>query len=430
MDSPSVRKTRATILYATGALLFLALALVLMWALRAIIVPLLVGAFAAYIVIPIVAWMERKGLNRNVAILLLFAVLFSTVFLAVRQVRVLLPDDQEKLSLRIRIQYKINEHYASLMELDEALRKGNAMYTLLGKDLDPLVLRLNLWLFPDREEREQLAKSRDPSLTVPPISDQVFQHYVANAQTVRKLQQRAAGEGEEAGQGAASPAAAGEAARNTGGMLHTVGEIASLWIVTPFVFLFLLLDNGKAKRALIGIVPNRFFEVTLNLVHDLDQAIGGYVRGTLLECALVGVTYAACLLLLGFDVQWALLISLITGIANAIPFIGPLFGLGLGLAYALMAERVHSLLPFVNAGNLWIWVVASVVLAKGLDDGVFQPVVLGRAVNLHPVVVITAIIGGELLFGVAGMLFAIPAIVVFKVLVTSTLRQLKAYYFI
>lgn len=430
MDSPSVRKTRATIIYATGALLSFALAVALMWALRAIIVPLLVGAFAAYIVIPVVAWMERKGLHRNVAILLLFAVLFTTLFLAVRQVGALLPDDQEKLSLRIRIQYKVNQHYASLMGLDETLSKGNAMYTLLGKDLDPLVLRLNLWLFPDREERDRLAKSRDPSLASPTVSDQVFQYYVANAQTVRKLQERAAGEGEDTGQIASPPSPSEEPVHNPTGVLHAVGEIASLWIVTPFVFLFLLLDNGKAKRALIRMVPNRFFEVTLNLVHDVDQAIGGYVRGTLLECALVGITYLVCLLLLGFDVQWALLISLFTGIANAIPFIGPLFGLGLGLAYALMAEQVPSILPFVNAGNLWIWVVVSVALAKGLDDGVYQPVVLGRAVHLHPIVVITAVIGGEILFGVAGMLFAIPTIVVFKVLVTSTLRQLKAYYFI
>lgn len=430
MDSPSVRKTRATILYATGALLLVALAVVLVWALRAIIVPLLVGAFAAYIVIPIVNWMERRGLNRNIAILLLFAVLFTSLFFAVRQVQALLPDDQEKLALRIRIQYKINENYAKLMGLDETLLKGNTVYSLLGKDVDPLVERINLALFPDKEERVLLAKSREPSANPPAVSDQVFQYYVANAQTMRKLLERAAGESEDLGQPPPAAGVPAELARNPTGVLHAVGEIASLWIVTPFVFLFLLLDNGESKRALIRIVPNRFFEVSLNLVHDVDQAIGGYVRGTLLECALVGATYLACLLLIGFDVQWALLISLVTGLANAIPFIGPLFGLAMGMAYALMAEKVHALLPFVNPGNLWVWVLGSVALAKGLDDGVFQPIVLGRAVHLHPVVVITAIIGGEILFGVAGMLFAIPTIVVFKVLVTSTLKQLKAYYFI
>jgi len=429
MDSPSVRKTRATVLYATGALLLLALTLLLVWALRAIIVPLLVGAAAAYIAIPIVNFMERGGLNRIVGILVLFSVLFVTVFLAARQVESLLPDDQERLNLRIRIQYKIDENYARLMGLDESLRKGNAVYSVLGKDLDPLMARLNTSLFPDQEERDVLVKSRDPSLNPPPVSDEVFQMYVVNAQVMRKMMERAAVEGETAGENPAPAASAAQPAHG-GGVLHTVGELASLWIVTPFVFLFLLLDNGESKRALIRIVPNRFFEMTLNLLHDVDQAIGRYVRGTLLECALVGFTYLVCLLLIGFDVQWALLISLVTGIANAIPFVGPLFGLAMGMAYALMADQVHSLLPFVNAGNLWVWVLASVVLAKGLDDGVFQPIVLGRAVHLHPVVVITAIIGGEILFGVAGMLFAIPAIVVFKVLVTSTLRQLKAYYFI
>jgi predicted PurR-regulated permease PerM len=429
MDTPSVRKTRATILYATGALLLLALALLLIWALRAIIVPLLVGAAAAYIMIPVVNFMERRGLNRVVGILVLFSILFVTVFLLARQVGSLLPDDQEKLNLRIRIQYKLNENYAHLMGLDESLRKGNTMYSLLGKDLDPLMERVNTSLFPDQEERDLLVKSRDPSLNPPPVSDEVFQMYVVNAQFMRRILERTAVEGDAAG-GTPAPVPAPVQPAHAGGMLRSVGELASLWIVTPFVFLFALLDNGDTKRALIRIVPNRFFEMTLNLSHDVDQAIGSYVRGTLLECALVSVTYLVCLLVIGFSVQWALLISLVTGIANAIPFIGPLFGLAMGMAYALMADKAHSLLPFVNAGNLWVWVLVSVVLAKGLDDGVYQPIVLGRAVHLHPIVVITAIIGGEILFGVAGMLFAIPAIVVFKVLVTSTLRQLQAYYFI
>jgi hypothetical protein len=341
----------------------------------------------------------------------------------------LLPDDQEQLNLRIRIQYKLNENYAHLMGLDESLRKGNTMYSLLGKDLDPLMERVNTSLFPDQEERDLLVKSRDPSLNPPPVSDEVFRMYVVNAQFMRRILERTAVEGDAAG-GTPAPVPAPAQPAHAGGMLRSVGELASLWIVTPFVFLFLLLDNGESKRALIRIVPNRFFEMTLNLSHDVDQAIGSYVRGTLLECALVSVTYLVCLLVIGFSVQWALLISLVTGIANAIPFIGPLFGLAMGMAYALMADKVHSLLPFVDAGNLWVWVLVSVVLAKGLDDGVYQPIVLGRAVHLHPIVVITAIIGGEILFGVAGMLFAIPAIVVFKVLVTSTLRQLQAYYFI
>jgi predicted PurR-regulated permease PerM len=429
MDSPSVRKTRANILYGTGALLFVALAVGLVWALRAIIVPLLVGALAAYIVIPVVNFMERRGLNRNVAILLLFGVLFVTVFLAVRQVEGLLPDDQQKLILRIRIEYKINQNYARIMGLDDTLRKGNTIYSLLGQDLDPLITRFNVSMFPDQEEREALARSRESGVNPQVVTDDVFQLYVANAETMRKLLQREAGDAQSPAEGNPQ-ATAPQDAPHSGGMLHTVGEIASLWIVTPFVFLFLLLDNGQSKRTLIRAVPNRFFEMTLNLMHDVDQAIGSYVRGTLLECALVGITYLISLLVIGFDIQWALLISLVTGIANAIPFVGPLFGLAMGMAYALMADSVHPLFPFINTGNLWLCVLLSVGLAKALDDGVFQPVVLGRAVHLHPIVVTTAIIGGEILFGVAGMLFAIPAIVVFKVLVSSTLKQLKAYYFI
>ena len=432
MESASIRKTRATVINISGALLFLALAIFLLWSLRSIVLPILVGALCAYLCVPVLNFIERKGAPRNVAIGGLFAVLFLFLFFAARQVVGLLPDASQRLELRIRVEYKVNQSYKNLMGLDDSLRRGNSMYGLVGKQLDPLMDRLNLWLFPDKDERDQLLKSQEPGLNPPVVSDQVFQYYVANAQTIKKRQERALSEEEQStpGQPPIPETVVVPEATSGGGMLNAFKEIVSIWLVTPFVFLFLLLDNGESKRQLIRLVPNQLFELVLTLVHDVDRAIGGYVRGTLLECFVVGMCYLLGLLVLGVQVQWALAIALVTGLANAIPFVGPAVGLALGLAYSLMVEKVYSLVPLVDAANLWLWVLGLVVAVKLVDDMVFQPVVVGRAVHLHPLVVVTGAIGGSILFGIAGMLFAVPAIVVFKVLVTSTLKQLKAYYII
>ena len=98
-----------------------------------------------------------------------------------------------------------------------------------------------------------------------------------------------------------------------------------------------------------------------------------------------------------------------------------------GLAYALLAEDIHPLLPIVSSENFVIWVIAAVALAELLKNVVYEPVVLGGAVKLHPIVVVIGVLGGAILFGPVGMLLAIPTITVFTVFISSTVRQLKAY---
>jgi predicted PurR-regulated permease PerM len=65
-----------------------------------------------------------------------------------------------------------------------------------------------------------------------------------------------------------------------------------------------------------------------------------------------------------------------------------------------------------------------------VDNWVYQPLVLGKAVNLHPLVVVLGVTGGSAIFGFAGMLFSIPAIVILNVVLTTIVEQLKAYFII
>jgi predicted PurR-regulated permease PerM len=81
----------------------------------------------------------------------------------------------------------------------------------------------------------------------------------------------------------------------------------------------------------------------------------------------------------------------------------------------------------VSPENFALWVFVAVVLAQLLDNVVFEPVVLGSVVQLHPLLVVIGVVGGTILFGTVGMLLAIPAMTVFKVLVSSSARQLKVH---
>jgi predicted PurR-regulated permease PerM len=208
--------------------------------------------------------------------------------------------------------------------------------------------------------------------------------------------------------------------------LATLGKILSAWIIAPLVFLFLLSDTGEIKRGLLSAVPNALFEPSLRVLEDLDRALGSYLRGLFLECALLGLSVTVFLVIVGVSPRWAIAIGIFTSATDVIPYMGSAVALLGGLAYALLAEEIHPLLPMVNTGNFAIWVVAAVGLAEVLKN-VYEPIILGGAASLHPLVVLIGVVGGGMLFGIAGMLLAVPAITVFKVFVSSTRRQLKAY---
>src|SRR6476646_2676794 len=86
---------------------------------------------------------------------------------------------------------------------------------------------------------------------------------------------------------------------------------------------------------------------------------------------------------------------------NVVPYLGSAVALLGGLAYALLAHEIHSLLPMVTTDNLAIWVIAAVGLAELIKNAVYEPMVLGGAVKLHRLVVVIGAMGGAILFGLA-----------------------------
>ena len=174
-------------------------------------------------------------------------------------------------------------------------------------------------------------------------------------------------------------------------------------------------------------MANRYFELSLTVLDRLDDAIGNYLRGTLTECFLVGMTLTLGLTLLGIPLGIAVAIGVVSGLLNAIPFLGTAIALVIGLGYALIAENIRPLIPGLNPNDLALYVVILIIITHVLDDLVFQPFVLGSAVNVHPLVVVIAITGGSLIMGLWGMLFAIPTVVVVKTEVATFFRELNDY---
>ncbi len=410
-----------SVVAAAGAII----AAYLLWKLRSLIVPIVVSGLIAYICRPLVIYLERHRVPRGLAIWLLLVMFVLAALFIANRVRSIMPSEIGALEFRIRAMYKINEGYKNLMGLDQSLSKGNWIYRLAHGELDPIVDQTNRLLALTPEEHTQFLASRPPGPEAPAGSDHLLDYLRVNLQTLRVREPAALPE--TGAVSAAPPAVAKTPTPALKTPIATLGHILSTWIIAPLIFLFLLRDTGEIKRGLLRAVPNRLFEPALAVLADIDCALGDYMRGVFLECASLGLTVTLLLAIVGVTPRWAIAIGIFAGATNVIPYLGSAVALMGGLAYALLAEEIHSLLPMVNTENIMIWVIAAVGLAELLKNVFYEPLVLGGAVKLHPLAVIIGVVGGGILFDLAGVLLAIPMLTVFKVFVSSTARQLKAY---
>jgi len=433
-EENQLRQSRAKIFYSTATVFALLAVVYLLWALRAMIMPLMIGVIMAYICLPLIGYLKGKVFSRFWAVIFLSAIFCLLLFTTINVASRVIPDQKEELELQVRIRYKINEKFDRMMDIGKPGKNGNLFYTIFGKELEPLRTTLDSALRLSDKERKLFTIFRySPGMyRFAPVNDRYWGYYQANRLRDRKEAEILA-EAQQQDNKSKLPAPNSnqpEESKIHGSLLLLIFNAVSLWLITPLVFLTLLFDDGKLKRQIVQMVPNRYFEVTLTVFDKINEALGLYLRGTAIECFLVATSFSLCLSLVGLEMQWAAAIGFIAGLANAIPFLGPLIGLLVGLLYAILTEHISPLLPFVNESNLIVAIIASVALVQLADNAIFQPYVLGSAVQLHPLVVIVGVMGGAVIFGFAGMLLAIPAIMVIKVVITSMFRQLRAYYII
>lgn len=392
----------------------------LLFKLKALLLPIVVGALLAYLFRPVKDRFRVSWLPHELRVLLLFAGIGFIIFGAINQARKMIPGERQKLELKVRLKYKVNEKYQEIVGAKD--KHAGMVAGMITKEIGPAMDQLNRILDLDPDEADLFMKYRAGYKGQPPIEDRFYDYFQANQTTSAYTE---APPREVAGvQPAEIQAASPTSPDDSQGSLV---EELSIWILAPVIFIFLGFDNGQMRRYFIGLVPNRYFELSLTVLDMLDEAIGKYLRGQLLECSLVGLTLAVGLFLLGIPFPLALTIGFISGMANAIPFLGPAIGLVIALSYSLIAENITPLIPFLNSQDLAIYVLVLIGITHILDNIVYQPIVLGSAVNLHPLVVIIAIIGGSVLMGVWGMLLAIPTVVVLKTAVETLFEELKAY---
>ena len=192
-------------------------------------------------------------------------------------------------------------------------------------------------------------------------------------------------------------------------LLEILPQIAShlfmILFLVPFMTFILLKDAHDMRRSLLALVPNRYFEVIYSVMSKILDGMGGFVAARIFEALLImGIVTIPCLIL---GIPYAFLLGFFVGATNAIPYLGPLLGAIPGVLLALLDPTMPNQLLYVSL----IYLSANVV-----DMVLIFPLVVAKIVNLHPLIVIISVILGSQLFGILGMIIAVPLTSIFKIL--------------
>lgn len=199
-------------------------------------------------------------------------------------------------------------------------------------------------------------------------------------------------------------------------LLTSIVSIAAALLIVPFITFFLLKDSKKILQGILQIMPNKTFEMSYWVLKKVSLQLGLFVRAWIFDATFVGVMIGVGFFIIGLPN--AMPLGVIAGLGHLIPYFGPIFGGVPAIIISLIQYGDFSQVPLI---------LIIVLATYAFDNGFVQPVIFGKSVDMHPIVIILLIISGGQLFGLIGMLLAIPVATVVKTFTKEIYFATKNY---
>jgi len=328
------------------AVLLAAATITLIILLRALVTPVVISIFLAYLLAPLVEAIENRGLSRTWSVIIIFVALLAVAGLAISLVWQTMLDEIKTIIAGVKI------------DNPEQLEEG---------------IRAKL-------------QAAFPGMAQSNLIDMLAEKAVTYGKTF---------------------------AERTLEAVSAIGEM----IIIPFLTFFILKDARTLKKNIVAKIPHRYFEMSLSLIHKATLQLGRFIRGQLLDATIVGIMAMIALSLL--NVRYALLIGALAGMANLIPFLGPIIGCIPAIIISIIDTGSFAGVPYI---------IVAFAIIKLIDDVIVQPTVVSKSVELHPVTVIISIFAGGHVAGILGMIVAVPLVSIVKVSASILYWGFTKYY--
>jgi predicted PurR-regulated permease PerM len=191
---------------------------------------------------------------------------------------------------------------------------------------------------------------------------------------------------------------------NIGGVVSSVGSVVISAITVPVMLYYFLQDGHKLIPNIQRFFPNRLNDQISDVLTKMNETISHYVAGEALELLFVGTFTGLGYLIIGMP--YALLLGVVAGFMNIIPYLGPYIGLAPALIIASTISWEQAAL-----------VCVVVVIVQQLDGNFIYPNVVGKALDIHPLTIIILLLVVGNLWGIIGMIIGVPIYAVVKTVV-------------
>ena len=342
------------------SLLFLAILGLAVYFYRFVFSYLIAAMMFSYIMDPFVNWFERRRIPRWGSILIVYVLIVSLlVWFGIRMVPII-------------------------------SAQGNNLISLLGSDQSSSVESLlKLPLISTVSDFLQDLDSKIPNLSVGNLFTDLLKQIIDLAHKAPQLLMD-----------------------NISKIIGTLSFVASV----PLLSFFLIKDKYKFRKGMLNLVPNRWFELALTLMHKVDFTVGRYIRAMVFEVIAVGIMASIAFSVVG--VPNPILVGAIAGFFNIIPYFGPFSG----FLVAAMSILITGANPF-----LVVWAALAMWVTQIIDNNIVYPVVVGTTINMHPLIVLLTVIAGGWIGGILWMLISVPLVFIAYSLTRELYTNLKAF---
>lgn len=194
----------------------------------------------------------------------------------------------------------------------------------------------------------------------------------------------------------------------------TIGDIFIAIFAISFISFFFIKDSTLFQKMILFALPTKYEDVMKKTLESIQKLLVRYFFGILIEVLIIMIlNTVGHSLLIGLDLSVAILIGLIAGLLNIIPYVGPIIGTVVGLLIGLLTNLdlkfYDELLPMLGYMSL-IFISIQII-----DNVILQPIIYGNSVHAHPLEIFLVIMIAGSIAGILGMVLAIPAYTVLRV---------------
>ncbi|HBA83968.1 MAG TPA: AI-2E family transporter [Verrucomicrobia bacterium] len=195
------------------------------------------------------------------------------------------------------------------------------------------------------------------------------------------------------------------------GLASSAAQILFVFVTVFFGVLFTLFNPNPIVAAFLSIVPEQRHAKALTIMQRISHFVPQWALATLLAMLAVACLVFLLMLLI-FDFMDALVLGLIAGVFEAVPYLGP-----------ILSFVPAILLAFGEGGLTPLWVLLAYILVQALENNVISPLIMAGQLELHPVAVIFSMLLSVIVFGVLGVLIAAPMVGIVKIVYDELFRQ-------